>query len=522
MKNIFTQIKNSFSRRQEKQKITINNGYIPYNNSETIFFDGEKSLGMLGVPKNYIYNYQKLRVRSWEAYHVSEVAKIAINTHVNWVVGSGLKLQAEPMFDILENNNIIINDKEKFTKNIENVFKIITNSKFSDRREIKNMHENALEAYKTALISGDCLVILSLNKDNYIQTNIIDGMHINDPSFGSINNAIKRGNTIINGIEIDKRGRHVAFYVNQDENFPNYKRIKAKDSKGRRIAYLLYGDKNKIEEQRGIPLLSSVLQTLNNLDRYKEAVVGSAEERQKIPFTIEHNEISTGENPYSSQLRSGRKVVEENGNSNATISETETALNRKFYSTTGKQVVNMPRGASLKSIESKNELHFSEFYDVNFKHVIAALGIPPEIAKMDFQNNFSASRAALKLWEKLLLDKREKIKLNYYMPYYSLFVEIGNNMNMFSFNDKEKIEITKIFNSNNTFLREALLNARFTGTKAPHVDPVKEVQAEILALENNLTTHEAASEKLNYGDWASNIEQKKSEERKIGKENENI
>ena len=55
-------------------------------------------------------------------------------------------------------------------------------------------------------------------------------------------------------------------------------------------------------------------------------------------------------------------------------------------------------------------------------------------------------------------------------------------------------------------------NARFTGPMFPHIDPLKEVNAERaklgdLAKDIPLTTVEAATEALNGGDSASNLEQ---------------
>lgn len=59
---------------------------------------------------------------------------------------------------------------------------------------------------------------------------------------------------------------------------------------------------------------------------------------------------------------------------------------------------------------------------------------------------------------------------------------------------------------------EAFQGARFTGSMFPHIDPLKEAQAERLKLGAlggavPLTTVEAATEALNGGDSRANIEQ---------------
>ena len=66
--------------------------------------------------------------------------------------------------------------------------------------------------------------------------------------------------------------------------------------------------------------------------------------------------------------------------------------------------------------------------------------------------------------------------------------------------------------SENSEVVEAYRNSRFLGVGVPHVDPLKEVQAERaklgdLAASIPLTTVEKATEALNSGDSAQNIVQ---------------
>ena len=58
--------------------------------------------------------------------------------------------------------------------------------------------------------------------------------------------------------------------------------------------------------------------------------------------------------------------------------------------------------------------------------------------------------------------------------------------------------------------------ARFVGANVPHIDPVKEVEAERMKLGPGLahaplTTLEASTEALNGGDYDTNVEQAKTE-----------
>ncbi len=64
-------------------------------------------------------------------------------------------------------------------------------------------------------------------------------------------------------------------------------------------------------------------------------------------------------------------------------------------------------------------------------------------------------------------------------------------------------------------MREAWLGSEWIGPSQGQLDPVKEVNAEILSIQNGLTTHEAAAAKINGSDWDTNIDQLEMEFRKI-------
>ena len=70
----------------------------------TYSYDGEKTPGEIGIIKNYLIDYPALRARSWQSYIESEVTQTIINKFITWIIGSGLKLQSEPIKEILSAN----------------------------------------------------------------------------------------------------------------------------------------------------------------------------------------------------------------------------------------------------------------------------------------------------------------------------------------------------------------------------------------------------------------------------------
>ena len=68
---------------------------------------------------------------------------------------------------------------------------------------------------------------------------------------------------------------------------------------------------------------------------------------------------------------------------------------------------------------------------------------------------------------------------------------------------------------NDALIREAWLKAEWIGPSQGQLDPIKEVNAEILAVANGFTTNEDAAVRLNGSDWNSNIEKLEREHKKM-------
>jgi len=164
------------------------------------------------------------------------------------------------------------------------------------------------------------------------------------------------------------------------------------------MAFMIYGTKHRIDHVRGIPNITAILEKVEKLDRYTEAIVGGAEERAKIVMSIEHNRDSDGENP----MMTNAKIAAGFAN-NAAKETTGFATGEKtaavIAASTAKQVFNMPIGAQLKALESSMESQYKEFSRAVFDYLCASVEIPPEVALQLYGQNYSGSRAAINGWE---------------------------------------------------------------------------------------------------------------------------
>lgn len=474
-------------------------------------FTGEKNLGELGPLKEYIPEYSILRARSWQLFMESEIIQTIYGKYETYVIGKGIKAQCEPVKQILEHNKIKV--KPDFSEMLEARFSLHSNSKRSDYAGMTPLNHLQKEAYKNSKIGGDVLVILRVEDDLMVTVQLIDGAHVQSPRYGSeVNpNVLPNGNRIVNGIELDEKGQHIAYHVvQQDKNgvmLFDYKRILARNPKnGMVMAYMVYGYKYRIDNERGMPLFSVMFETIAKMERYKEAAVGGAEERQKIAFTVEHDITGTGENIFANTT----VRAYDNDRGSGLIPETDdgTEIANKMAVSTNKQVFNMPRGAKVNMHEPGAEQSFGEFYKTNFNFIAAANRIPAEVALSMFNANYSASRASLNDWGETTMNEQDFFGGQFIKPIFDLFAHIAILNGQINAPDYTLAYFAKQYD-----VVEAFLNCRFLGPRIKHIDPLKEVNAERaklgpLGAHLPLTTVEDVVENLGgRGESDSNMEQ---------------
>jgi capsid protein len=474
-------------------------------------WDGEKTLGELGSPIMNVPDYNVLRIRSYDAYTKSDIVRIITSKYFHWVVGSGLKLQAEPNEVVLESEGIAL-DLAKFQKMVEARFMIYAKSKQADYLKQKSLHEIALDALQGKVLGGDVLAIMRFD-DNGPNLQIVSGSHVKSPGLESeyFTKAEDRGNNIKHGVEVDKKGKHVAYYVckeSKDNLLEEFDRIEAIGLKtGKTMAWLISAKKISPDHVRAVPEISQSLEKIAKLDRYTEAAVGKAEQAAKISNFIKHDKSSTGEDPYRQMVAAKRFETTEGSENPYVLGD---GLANRITETTSNQTFNMPIGATIEQFSTNIESDFGVFHAHVFNIISAGLEVPPEVAMQMYNSNYSASRAAINAWGYVVDNLREKIANEVYVPFYKAWLEFEIIKNKIDAPD-----YVKAVNTKNFMALEAYAQCRFTGKNMPHIDPLKEVKAINEALLQNLISREQATENLGYGSWEENFKKKMEEDKLI-------
>jgi len=503
-----------------KESGSIYNG-ADYDSMASAFrmFTGSTIPGTMPMPSPWRLDYYALRERSWQAYQENELAASFLDRLRHFVINCGLKMQYEPS-KLLESLGVEMLDEDKAL--VERDFNTYASSTCASRDGRRDLHMLADEAYLNTLTAGDLLVVLHIVKGE-IKVQHIDGRNVVNPwDRGIMLTAARKGNMIVNGVEYDKVGREIAYYVRQDNFFPasltgklenrfKTERIPSYGKSGRLMAFRPSRDNQRIGGGRGKPILTPVLQKLEIMRRYELAELLAAEMNAKFVATIEHDEFSSNENPLQGLPNGGGRHTDGQAQELYAAGYSEDHGDKvagKVTNVTDGNIVNMGRGQKLKSHDTKRpNVDGAKFLESGHVATAAAVGIPHEVARMLFTASYSASRAALEMFKIIMLFERK----NFASQYYTVIAKERMRLRAL----QGKISMPKPYIQAIIARDESALvpyeTFRFTGVVVPHVDPLKEVKAAIEKIKGGLSTWERETEALGTGDFEANAERLKKE-----------
>jgi capsid protein len=489
-------------------------GYAPIVNT---IWNGEKNFGELGPVLKYIVDHDRLGRRAWQLDMDNETAHTAIREKNKWMLGPGLRLDAEPQEEVLKNEGIKL-DVGKFNDQVESYWKVYVRSKESDYAKRANLQKIAKRAVKNKSVRGDVLVVLRVEDNGNVTTQLIDGEHVATPPYFSpvpntnqlVDNYIgydymnpETNRRVRWGVEIDDNGEPVAYHVRTGVGL-EFKTIKAYDSLGFLRAYLYVGEEYRLDNLRGIPEITPSMETTKQLDDYSAAMVSSAVERARLAYFIEHEKGTDQIDPRTQNLAemvgaplSMDVPVDVNGN----------ILANTIATSSQKQTYNLPPGAKIAAPESKMEARFEEFYDTRRNSTFATMGIAPEIAKQLYTGSYSASRASTNGQQYTIDIDREDTGDQFYAPIYILQLHMW--ICLYKVDAPGYIDALM---SGNTMVLNAYRYANWLGNPVPQIDKYKEVMAARAELGTNfdhvpLNSVEKATRDLGNGNYKANVKQ---------------
>ena len=491
------------SKNKRKNKIQVqNSGYSHYGASRTkpsvsAWYSKSKS-----PTEDITDNLELLRERSRDLYSGGgPLGRGAVDRLVLNAVGSGLTLSCRIPAEFL---GLSEEEAEEWEQNTEREFAFWAESKDCDITRSMNFYELQSLAFKSVLLNGDAHVMLPMrclkNFPYDLRISLIEGDRLHDP-------IIKPYGTLIDGgVEFDSDGKPVAYHIanrhpeSEIVGQPQLEYIRVPafgHLTGRRnVLHLL--PLERIGQHRGVPFLAPVIETLKQLGRYSDAELMAAVIGGIFAIFFEHgvdnDDMSDliGEEEYASDLGLREREHQE-------LEEWRESLKTFGVDDMYGAIADLPPRTRAKSVSpGRPNSAFDAFVMSLVRQIGSALGIPAEVLFLNFTSSYSASRGALLEAWKLFRYWRKWWADNFCQPIYEEWLREAVL--------KGRVTAPGFFKDRSIETRYAW--ADWTGPSQGQLDPVKEVKAAVLRVENGLSTRQKETAELTGDDWELNHRQR--------------
>lgn len=393
---VFESLKSRFTRVRKAQVTSVADldpfayaGQSTYSGWQNSIYDGGKYSGGFGDTQVQTIDYWTLRARSSQLFNENLYARGLIRRLVTNEINTGLCPESIPDEQVLGLAEDALTD---WSESVENRFNLWAKSpRACDWARSSTFGEIQRAARREALVNGDVLVVLRFTTGTRTPSvQLIRGDAVVTPLSERDTRSLRKGHEIVHGVEVDASGRQAAYWVRQKDG--GFKRLPAYGEKsGRRLAWLVYGTDKRLDDVRGQPLLSLVLQSLKEVDRYRDSAQRKAVVNSILAMFIKKSSDKMGTLPITGgAVRRGTTTVSD---------DTTAGVPRKFNIAShipGLVIEELQEGEEpvLKGGEG-TDTNFATFEEAVIQAVAWANEIPPEILRLSFSNNYSASQAAI-------------------------------------------------------------------------------------------------------------------------------
>jgi lambda family phage portal protein len=415
----------------------------------------------------------------------SSIATLVEN-FATYAIGNGLTLSSRPNADML---GISPEAARDLSHQIESAWHLWANNAVEcDSSQRHNLHQLATASFKGWLLNGESVVAFDWQSGNGAVTKtkvrLIDARQLDQ----SITRMTEDG-SILTGVQFDKSGRVVGYwlrpYVLGNYNaVPQPVFVRARTTWGRpRMLHLF--DLLVPGQIRGLSPLTAALSPSHAKGTLREFALASALVQTMTATTIESDmptRQALGQFQVNDELQ-GYNVAQ-NGSPEAWLKS-----RGEFYGEAKVQlqpgvVSHLAQGDKLKMHRAETPNATYDSFDKSLgREAAKAAGSSAEDLTGDYsQTSFSASRLAMELPHRINERRRMAIVKPFYQNAFRAWLE-------------EQIETGRIKLPAGApeFWQapDAYCCALWRGTGKPTSDPLKTAQADVLELENGLTTLEA-------------------------------
>lgn len=435
-------------------------------------------------------NHKVLRARSRQLFMNTGIGSGALRTMRTSVIGSGLKAKPQINADVL---GISIEEARKIEQDILREWKIFSTSKNVDFERKHDFTTLQALAYLSMIMNGDVIFInpYKKRKGSVYETTVqlIEADRV-------VNSIDSYNPKVVEGIEIDDTGEVIAYHISNVHPGTygiegKVVRVPAYSDSGKMLVHHLFIPE-RIGQKRGVPVLSTVIEEIYQLNHYQKA-----ELKRAVILGVLTAFITT-------QKQSANGIFAGAG---VKPSEKKTVGKGKLELKSG-NVLRLEPGENVDVVSgAQAQSHFEIFFDAAATQIGIAIEMPRDVLLKKFNSNYSASRAALMEWWRVATAAQAFMANNFCQPTYKNF--------LIEAIAKRRLNLPGFFDD--PIKMQAYCNCTWVGEKKGHLDPVKELTAAKGRIAEGISSIEIEAQEMG-NDWEEVHKQRSIENKMREKE----
>lgn len=436
-----------------------------------------------------------LRQRARDLHAGGGLARSGVNTLTTSVCGWGI--MPKPRID---GDYLGLSDEARveIERTILREWKLWAENKMCDAERSQNFYDLQCLGFQSMLMSGDVFVLFGMKTNNRTpyQTTIrlLEADRICTPDSTGSSESIETsgGGRIIDGIEIDREGTVLRYYVasrspiaTNDSSELTWTPIDAYggDTGYENMLHIMVHERP--EQRRGVPLVAAEIEALKQFQRYMNAEIAG-----KLVSAMLTVFITTKEDD-------GKAGMEDAVNEDEKVTDDEMKLELAPGA-----IYDLPPGKHPETVDPKrSDTQFEVFVNTFIMVIASSMGIPKEVLVKKYENNYTAARAALLDFWRTVKVYRRRFNDGFNQPIYEQWLAEAVATG--------RIEAPGFFDD--PAVRRAWCGCDWTGASMGHVDPLKEVNAAERRIANNITSQEQEASEYNGNNWDEVVRQRRRE-----------
>jgi len=461
-------------------------------------------------------NHWQIRQQARDVSFDSAAARALIFRFADSSVGTGLKLEPQPKFDIL---GISPEDADAWAADVRERYSLWAKSKKQNRSRQMSWHQAqhllALEVER----DNDEFVRLYYSQDtgllNPLQFEIVDANMIRGDAF-TVTNVVGK---FPDGITRNPDGSEKAFRIwtqNLIEDQYSYQfnqvDVPRIGEKSGRIFMLHAFSPEYAGQGRGFSGIGSLVQKLENLEDAILAEVKKSINQSQYVAWVKPSPNNPASNPWETMLHEAPGpasfALGIPGSVGNAIGGIPVSANPIRFTPQKEAAFNVPGSTIIANLAEGEDItlptsqyagtQFDTFINTVLGLISATRGMPLDVLKISFNTSYSSSRAALLVFEEILKMKRQDFDADLETPMYEMWLAC-------------EIAAGRIScpGWNDPLLHEAWLAHKLNGAPMPNIDPSKTAAADMSYLQMGAQTPDDVARNFNGSSFQHNLARNK-------------